>query len=108
VRKGQVCGLIQDGIGYRDGEKLIELHMEAYLGAPKSFERVQISGSPPLDMTITGGIPGDIATASVVINSIPKVLSAAPGLRTMRDLALPSFWGESMGKAANAESGGKK
>lgn len=97
VRKGQVCGLIQDGIGYRGGEKLIQLHMEAYLGAPRSFERVQISGSPPLDMTIAGGIPGDIATASVVVNAIPKVLSAAPGLRTMRDLALPSFWGESMG-----------
>lgn len=97
ARKGQVCGLIQDGIGFRNGEKLIELHMEAYLGAPKSFERVRISGSPPLDMTIAGGIPGDIATASVVVNAIPKVLEAAPGLRTMRDLALPSFWGQSMG-----------
>lgn len=109
VRKGQVCGLIQDGIGYRDGEKLIELHMEAYLGALKSFERVRISGSPPLEMTIAGGIPGDIATASLVVNSIPRVLAAAPGLRSMSDLALPSFWGESMGKASmnKAASGGK-
>ncbi len=101
VAKGQVCGLIQDGIGYCNGEKLIELHMEAYLGAPESFERVRISGSPPLEMTIAGGIPGDIATASVIVNSIPQVLAAAPGLRTMRDLALPSFWGESMVKATS-------
>ncbi len=104
VREGQVCGLIQDGIGYRDGEKLIELHMEAYLGAPESFERVRIGGSPPLEMTIAGGIPGDIATASVIVNSIPQVLAAAPGLRTMRDLALPSFWGESMAENATSEA----
>ena len=34
----------------------------------------------------------EIATASIVINSIPKVLGAAPGLHTMRDLPLPSFF----------------
>jgi 4-hydroxy-tetrahydrodipicolinate reductase len=98
VKKGAVCGLIQDGIGYVGGAKKIELHMEAYLGAPNSFERVRIQGSPPLDMRIDGGIPGDIATASVVVNSIPKVLSSAPGLKTMLDLALMSFWGTSMRK----------
>jgi len=27
------------------------------------------------------------------VNSIPKILQAAPGLRTMRDMALPSFAG---------------
>ena len=30
-------------------------------------------------MKIAGGIHGDIATASIVVNSIPKVLAAAPG-----------------------------
>ena len=65
--------------------------MEAYLGAPESFEAVRISGSPAINMKIAGGIHGDIATAAMVVNSIPKVLRAAPGLRTMRDLALPSF-----------------
>jgi 4-hydroxy-tetrahydrodipicolinate reductase len=39
-----------------------------------------------------GGIHGDVATASIVVNSIPKVLQATPGLHTMRDLALPSFF----------------
>ena len=43
-------------------------------------------------MKIAGGIHGDIATTSIVINSIPKVLDAAPGLHTMRDLPLPSFF----------------
>ena len=44
-------------------------------------------------MKIAGGIHGDIATASIVVNSIPQGAgSAAPGLRTMRDLPLPSFF----------------
>jgi len=86
-----VSGLIQDGVGYRKGHAVIKLHMEAYLGAPESFEAVRISGSPAINMKIAGGIHGDIATAAMVVNAIPKVLRAAPGLRTMRDLALPSF-----------------
>jgi 4-hydroxy-tetrahydrodipicolinate reductase len=43
-------------------------------------------------MKIAGGIHGDVATASIAVNSIPKVLAADPGLRTMRDLALPSYF----------------
>ena len=93
VAAGQVAGLIQDGIGYRKGQPVIRLHMEAYLGAPAAYDAVRISGSPPLSMTIAGGIHGDIATAAMVVNSIPKVLQAPPGLRTMRDMVLPSFAG---------------
>jgi 2,4-diaminopentanoate dehydrogenase len=43
-------------------------------------------------MKIAGGVPGDIATVSVVINSIPKVIAAKPGLQTMRHLPLPSYF----------------
>jgi len=92
VDPGYVCGIIQDGIGYRKGEPVIKLHMEAYLGSPETFDSVEIEGSPSLSMRIAGGIHGDVATASIVVNSIPKVLSAPPGLHTMRDLALPSFF----------------
>jgi 2,4-diaminopentanoate dehydrogenase len=92
VDPGYVCGIIQDGVGYRKGEPVIRLHMEAYLGAPESYDSVDIEGSPRLAMKVVGGIHGDVATASIVVNSIPKVLSAAPGLHTMRDLPLPSFY----------------
>jgi 4-hydroxy-tetrahydrodipicolinate reductase len=92
VDKGQVAGLIQDGIGYRDGEPVIRLHMEAYLGAPETFDAVRIVGSPSMYSKIDGGIPGDIATASVAVNTIPRALAAPPGLHTMRDLPIPSWW----------------
>jgi hypothetical protein len=92
VDPGYVSGIIQDGIGYRKGEPVIKLHMEAYLGSPETYDSVDIEGSPSLSMTIAGGIHGDVATASIIVNSIPKVLSATPGLHTMRDLPLPSFF----------------
>ena len=44
-------------------------------------------------MKIAGGVHGDIATASITVNSIPRVLAAPPGLHTMRSLPLPSFFG---------------
>jgi 4-hydroxy-tetrahydrodipicolinate reductase len=93
VDAGRVCGLVQDGVGYRKGQAVIRLHMEAYLGAPESFDAVRISGNPPLSMQIAGGVHGDVATASIVVNSIPKVIQAAPGLRTMRDMVLPGYFG---------------
>ena len=93
VEAGQVCGLIQDGVGYRDGEPVITMHMEAYLGAPESYDAVQIEGTPPLRMKLAGGVHGDIATASIVVNSLPKILKAAPGLRTMADMMLPGYYG---------------
>src|SRR5687768_14166552 len=95
VDPGYVCGIVQDGIGYRDGKAVITLHMEAYLGAPESFDAVEITGSPALKMKLAGGVHGDIATASITVNSIPKILDVAPGLHTMRDMPLPSFFGGS-------------
>ena len=77
-----------------DGEPVITLHMEAYLGAPESYDSVEIDGLAGASRSkIAGGVHGDIATASIVVNSMPKVLEAPPGLHTMRDMPLPSFFG---------------
>jgi 4-hydroxy-tetrahydrodipicolinate reductase len=93
VDPGFVCGIVQDGVGYRNGVPVITLHMEAYLGAPESYDAVEIKGSPALRMKIAGGVHGDIATASIVVNSLRKILDVAPGLHTMRDMPIPSFDG---------------
>jgi 2,4-diaminopentanoate dehydrogenase len=93
VDAGYVCGIVQEGIGYRKKEPAIRLRMEAYLGAPDPYDLIEIDGNPRLSVRIAGGVHGDVATAAIVVNSIPKVLDAAPGLRTMRDMPLPSFFG---------------
>src|SRR3954454_24535135 len=92
VAAGYVCGIVQEGIGYRKRDPAIRLYMEAYLGAPDPYDLIEIDGNPRLSVKIAGGVHGDIATAAIVVNSIPKVLAAAPGLHTMRDLPLPSFF----------------
>jgi 4-hydroxy-tetrahydrodipicolinate reductase len=93
VDPGYVCGIVQDGVGYRNGTPVITLHMEAYLGAPESYDTVEIAGSPALKMKIAGGVHGDVATASIVVNSLAKILDVPPGLHTMRDMPMPSFFG---------------
>ncbi|MGI8671063.1 MAG: NAD(P)H-dependent amine dehydrogenase family protein [Luteitalea sp.] len=93
VARGQVAGIVQTGVGYRHDEPLITLHMEAYLGAPESYDAVTVTGSPDLQMKIDGGVHGDVATASITVNSIPKILEARPGLQTMRSMVIPSYYG---------------
>ena len=93
VDPGYVSGIIQDGGGFRHGTPVISLHLEAYLGAPDPYDSVLLEGVPRLHMTIPGGVPGDVATASIVVNSIPRVLAASPGLKTMKDLPVPSYYG---------------
>jgi len=91
VDPGYVSGIIQDGVGWVKGEPRIRLHLEAYLGAPQSYDSVLIEGSPRIYSKIDGGVHGDIATASMTVNSIAAVINAPPGFRTMRDMRLPAF-----------------
>jgi len=105
VAAGQVCGILQDGVGSIKGEPKVTLRLEAYLGAPESYDSVLIEGSPRISSKIDGGVHGDIATASITVNSIPAVIVATPGLRTMRDMRLPSFVG---GSPWNTEHGTRK
>ncbi|HVT03504.1 MAG TPA: hypothetical protein VHL58_09055 [Thermoanaerobaculia bacterium] len=37
-------------------------------------------------MTIAGGVHGDRATAAMVVNCIPRVVAARPGVLTMDDI----------------------
>jgi 4-hydroxy-tetrahydrodipicolinate reductase len=93
VDPGYVCGIVQDGIGYMKGKPVVTLHMEAYLGAPESFDAVTVEGNPRITQKIAGGLHGDVATASITVNSIPKILRVSPGLRTMADMPIPSWFG---------------
>ena len=67
-------------------------HLKSFKVLETFNDSVDIEGSPNLSLKIAGGIHGDVATASIVVNSIPRVLQAAPGLHTMRDLPLPSYY----------------
>lgn len=93
VEPGQVAGVRQVGRGIRAGEELIRLEFEAAVGAPESYDAVYIKGTPDVEVTIKGGIHGDIATVAIAVNSIHRVISAPPGLTTMEDLPIVSALG---------------
>ena len=88
IPAGAAAGIKQYARAYRDDELIISLDLQMYVGAESPRDHVLIDGTPPIDMTIAGGIAGDIATAAIVVNSIPKVLAARPGLLTMREMPL--------------------
>lgn len=92
VAPGQAAGLDQTAWGISNGEQVITLNLQAYLGCPEPRESITIEGQPPIELTIKGGIHGDVATSSVVVNCIPRVMNAQPGLVTMKDLPVPSAW----------------
>lgn len=93
VAPGQCAGLRQLACGYRRGEALIALELEAYLGHPTPRDTVTIHGQPTLSSTIQGGVDGDIATCAMVINALQALRSARPGLRTMADIPLTHWCG---------------
>lgn len=92
VMPGQTAGVNQTAWGVKNGEQVITLNLQAYLGCPDTRESIVIEGHPPIDLTIKGGVHGDIATSAVVVNCIPRVVNAQPGLATMKDLPVPSAW----------------
>lgn len=94
IEAGQVLGIDQTAIGRdAEGRERIRLHLEMYVGAPNPRDVVTIHGTPPLTFSVDGGIPGDSATLSAVINTLPQLGSLAPGLRTMMDLPAPRWYG---------------
>lgn len=92
VKKGDVAGVEQVAGVMVGGEEKITLELRMYVGARAAADTIHIQGEPEIHMTIPGGIHGDIATAAIVVNAIPTVLSAKPGLITMIDLPI-SYWG---------------
>ena len=88
VKPGQAAGVKQIGYGWKDGKKLITLDFQAHIGAQEAYDTVYITGTPNMEVTIIGGTHGDIATAAIVVNSVPRVIDASPGLITMKDLPI--------------------
>lgn len=80
VSKGQVAGIKMQAFGKRNGEEVIALELQMYVGAESSYDSIYFEGDPGLETKIEGGVPGDEATVAKIINSIPRVFHEKPGL----------------------------
>jgi 2,4-diaminopentanoate dehydrogenase len=89
VPKGAVAGVRQFARGVRGGKVALSLELQMYVGAPNPRDVIEIVGEPPLRLVIEGGVPGDLATPAILVNTVPRLIEARPGLHTMRTLGLP-------------------
>jgi 4-hydroxy-tetrahydrodipicolinate reductase len=91
VQPGQVRGLKQVARGYGEGSEFMTLTFIAALEAGGDGDTIRIKGKPDLEVKLKG-TNGDLATVAIAVNAVKRVVEAAPGLVTMRDLPLVSWW----------------
>jgi 4-hydroxy-tetrahydrodipicolinate reductase len=102
VPAGAVAGIKQTARGYRNGDLAVSLDLQMYVGAESPRDHVLVDGEPRVDVTVAGGLAGDIATGAIVLNAIPKLMAAPAGLVTMKDLPLVHCWNPNEAKALAA------
>ncbi len=89
VQRGQVLGLHQTAEGEVGTRTVISLTLDMAVGIGPTRDHVRLVGRPSLELDIPGGLHGDTATAAIVVNAIPRVVAAPPGLLVMSDLPPP-------------------
>jgi hypothetical protein len=91
VPKGMTCGLHQHAEGIVAGRPKIVLDLKMYLDAKDPHDLVRLVGDPELEVLVKNGVAGDRATVAALINTVPRILNAPPGLLLMTDLPVPCW-----------------
>lgn len=100
VAAGQVAGIHHAIAGTVGGRTVLSLDLKMHVGAEAPRDAVRVEGDPPIDLVVRGGIFGDTATVAALVNAVPLVAEARPGLHTVKDLPLPRAFGTAAGLAA--------
>jgi hypothetical protein len=93
VEEGQVAGIHHYAKAYIGSTQVISLDLKMFVGAEDPRDAVLVHGDPPVDLVIRSGIFGDTATVATLVNGIPLVAGASPGLVTVADLPIPRAFG---------------
>lgn len=90
---GDVAGVNMTGQGYVDGEVKIDMihpqQIEPEMEGTHTGDYIVLKGTPEVNMAINPEVDGGIGTIAMVVNMIPHVINARPGLKTMLDLPVP-------------------
>ena len=79
VEPGMTMGMKHRGYGMQNGKRVISLDLQMYVKPEQVYDRIVMDGVPSIDTTLKGGVPGDSATASILIHSVPSVMECKPG-----------------------------
>ncbi len=88
VPKGRVLGLHQIALVQAGDEVRVELDLTMAVGAANPGDRIDVEGDPPVHLAVAGGFHGDRSTIGCVVNAIPFIVAAPPGLQTVATLPL--------------------
>jgi 4-hydroxy-tetrahydrodipicolinate reductase len=88
IEVGQVAGIDQTVTIAEGPIERVRMELKMYVGAARPRDEVSVDGSPPLEMEIPSGVPGDEGTAAVAVSAAELAPALAPGLRTMLDVPL--------------------
>lgn len=90
---GDVAGVNMTGQGYVNGEVKIDMihpqQIEPEMEGTSTGDYITIKGTPEVNMCIKPEVEGGLGTIAMVVNMIPHVINAKPGLKTMIDLPVP-------------------
>jgi 4-hydroxy-tetrahydrodipicolinate reductase len=89
IPAGGVLGLHQVALVQAGDEPKVVLDLKMAVGAPDPADRIDIEGDPPLHLVAAGGFHGDRSTIGTVVNAVPFIVTATPGLHNV--VTLPLF-----------------
>ena len=89
VAAGLTCGIHHRAEARDESGRKLVLDLKMYLDAADPRDAVTIAGDPPIKAVLHGGVHGDRATVAALVNNVPNVLRAAPGLLLMTDVPVP-------------------
>ncbi len=89
IAAGRVLGLHQIALVQAGDEVRVTLDLTMAVGVENPADRIEIEGDPPINLVATGGFHGDRATVGCVVNAIPFIVHAPPGLHKV--VTLPLF-----------------
>jgi hypothetical protein len=89
VPAGRVLGLNQVALVQAGDEIKVALDLTMAVGASDPEDRIDIDGDPPIHLVVAGGFHGDRSTIGTVVNAVPFIVSAPPGLHSV--VTLPLF-----------------
>lgn len=94
LEEGKVAGIEQLIRGYREGEECLRLTFRAAVEIEESRDTIRIGGDPGFESTVPGGINGDTATASIMVNAVRLMRKLPAGLNTMLDASPPACYAQ--------------
>jgi len=79
---GKVIGTGQVASGWEGEYERIRLELRMTMGEPDPRDEIEIDADPPLRLIVPGGVPGDDATAAILVNTASWIDQLPPGVHS--------------------------